>query len=229
MNLENIKEKLPLAGIVAFSGCSVNALANLFIENAKHDTWLFWAAAMLVELTTAWLVWSSVETLRKVTKSNVTKQDRRFYSIILALFVMLTIPSLALSIVANAHEFSGDPLLSCIFPLLSVACAAGAALPETVQKREQKQAEEKAEAHKLRAERKQKRAEERRLKAEYGQTGMQILRILDAEPGISQSEIGQRLGKKRQTVSYHMQKLAEKAIISGGNGQGYEVLVDLPK
>jgi len=228
MILDDIKARLPLVGIVAFSGCSVNALANLFIENARHDTWLFWAAAVLVELTTAWLVWSSVETLRKVTKSNISKQDRKFYGIILALFVALSIPSLALSIIANANEFGGDPLLSGVFPLLSVACAAGAALPETVQKREQQRVEEKAEERKQRAESRQRRAEERKLRAEYGKTALQILRLLEAEPGISQAEIGQRLGRKRQTVSYHVQKMTENNVIKGGNGQGYKVLVDLP-
>ena len=228
MNLDdlNIKERLPLAGIVAFSGCSVNALANLFIENARHDTWLFWAAAALVELTTAWLVWSSVETLRKVTKSNITKQDRKFYSIILALFVALAIPSLGLSIVANAHEFDGDPLLSCIFPLLSVACAVGAALPQSVKGYARARQEEASKAQverKARQAERKKEQERRKMLSSLGNAKATFEQLV-ANPEQSQASIAQALSISRQTVGNHMAKLEQAGAIRRNDGEGVEVL-----
>lgn len=155
------KDILPILGIVAFSGCSVHALAYLLFAAAKHDTPWFWSAAVLVELMTAWLVWSIVEVARRVTKSNISKQDRRFYSIILIAFIILAIPSLSVSVTANIIEFDNNVLLGLLFPSLSVACAIGAGLPETV-----KRYEEKKEQDAAKKERKRREAEEHKRQQE---------------------------------------------------------------
>jgi hypothetical protein len=220
------KDILPILGIVAFSGCSVNAVANLFFEQAQHDTWLFWGAAVLVELTTAWLVWSVVETLRKVTKSNITKQDRKFYSIILTLFVVLAIPSLTLSIVANANEFGGDPLLSCIFPLLSVACAVGAALPQTVKGYARQRQEEatKAQAErKVRQAERKKEQERRKMLSSLGKARATFEQLV-ANPEQSQASIAQALSISRQAVGNHYAKLEQVGAIRRNDGESVEVL-----
>src|SRR5512139_192805 len=133
--LSRVGGRLPAAGIVAFSGCSVNALAGLLLERASHPTPMLWFAAALVELTTAWLVYQVVEQVRKVTKSNISKQDRRFYVLVLAAFALLAAPSLSLSVWANALEF-GNLALGFVFPLLSVGCAVGLALPDAVTRHE---------------------------------------------------------------------------------------------
>jgi len=157
------KDWLPIVGIVAFSGCSVHALGYLLFAAAEHDTPWFWTAAVLVEICTAWLVWSVVETMRRVTKSNISKQDRRFYTIILVVFLVLSIPSLSVSVVANVLEFGGNILLGLLFPTLSVACAIGAGLPETVKKYERQREMEIAER---KAKREQEQLKRAALKAE---------------------------------------------------------------
>ncbi|MGD8475367.1 MAG: hypothetical protein PVH59_14715 [Anaerolineae bacterium] len=149
-----IGAKLPVVGIVAFSGCSVNALANLLMRRAAHPTLILWFAAGLVELVMDWLVYQVVEQTRKVTRSNISKQDRRFYRLVLIAFVLLTVPSLGLSVWANALEF-GSVALGFVFPFLSVGCAVGMALPDTVARFEAARQVERAEA---RAERNRKRA-----------------------------------------------------------------------
>jgi hypothetical protein len=220
------KDILPILGIVAFSGCSVNAVVSLFFEQAQHDTWLFWAAAVLVELTTAWLVWSVVETLRKVTKSNITKQDRKFYSIILALFVVLAIPSLTLSIVANTIEFGGSVLLGLLFPTLSIACAVGAALPQSVKGYAR---ERQAEATKAQLERKarqaeRKKAQERRKALSSLGKARATFEQLVANPEQSQATIAQALSISRQAVGNHIAKLEQVGAIRRNDGEGIEVV-----
>ncbi len=141
------KDVLPVAGIVAFAGCSVNALANFFFAMAKDDTSFFWVAAALVELYTAWVAWSIVEVGKKLSESNLARQDRRFYRAVLGAFILLAVPSLSVSVIANRYEFGGNLLLGFLFPLLLVACAVGLAMPQVVSKYElDKQAERKEKA-----------------------------------------------------------------------------------
>jgi hypothetical protein len=149
---QRILEGLPIAGIIAFSGCSVNALAHWMLDWSRSKTPWYWVAALLVEGCTAWLVWSIVDTARTLTKSRISKQDKRFYKIILLLFVALAIPSISASVVANYVEFQGNPLLSVLFPVLTVASAVGAGLPDVVKryKEGKKEDKEAAEVAKLR-------------------------------------------------------------------------------
>lgn len=219
--------KLPIVGIVAFSGCSVNALANLFLERAKHPVWWLWPASALVELATAWIVYQIVDSAHRVTKSNISKQDRRFYSIILTTFIILALPSLILSVVANSLEFDNVGL-GFVFPLLSVACAIGAALPDTVSRFEKKKTEEKADG----AKKKQRRGREKQRLTEVqqtldnlGQTARQILGVVATNSQQSHADIAKEVGIKRQSVSYHLQKMEEMGLIKR-NGQGVELLVD---
>lgn len=229
-------QRLPALGIVAFSLCSINSVANLFLARARNPTPILWPAAGLVELVTAWIVYQVVEMLRKVTKSNISKQDRKFYSLVLAMFIVLAIPPLTLSVTANAIEF-GDVGLGCIFPLLSVACAVGSALPQTVQKFEKGKEDAKSEAKKER-ERKRK-DKERKDKASQAQAQQELgkrlaslgnaeetLRQYIANPRATQASVAQELGISRQAVGHHLRKL-EQAELIDRNGQGVQVLIEL--
>ena len=140
---QKLIEGLPVAGIIAFSGCSVKALYHWMHGWSKNPHWWYWVAALLVEGATAWLVWSMVDTIRTLTRSRLSKQDKRFYRIILLLFVSLSVPSLTASVVANFVEFRGNPLLAVLFPVLAVASAVGTGLPDVVKRYEQKKEEGK--------------------------------------------------------------------------------------
>ena len=140
---QKLIEGLPVAGIIAFSGCSVKALYHWMHGWSKNPHWWYLVAALLVEGATAWLVWSMVDTIRTLTRSRLSKQDKRFYRIILLLFVSLSVPSLTASVVANFVEFRGNPLLAVLFPVLTVASAVGTGLPDVVKRYEQKKEEDK--------------------------------------------------------------------------------------
>lgn len=220
--------KLPIVGIVAFSGCSVNALANLFLERAKHPVWWLWPASALIELITAWLVYNAVDGFRMVTKSGLAKQDRRFHLGILVIFLGLTLFFLSLSIYANTLEF-GSLGFGCVFPLGSVACAIGAALPDAVARFEKQKAEVKVETAKKKQERrreKQKLAEIQQSLDSLGETAVQILGAVATNGQQSHAEIAKAIGIKRQSVSYHLQKMEDMGLIKR-NGQGVELLVDV--
>lgn len=120
---------LPTVGIFAFALASVWSLFQLFNNSALHPTPLYWIPAALVELVTAWLAYQAVEAVRKVTRSNISKQDRRFARIIFVLCVVLSIPTLAVSFTANRYEFQGNVGLSLLFPVSCIACAVASAIP----------------------------------------------------------------------------------------------------
>lgn len=234
---------LPVLGIVAFSLCSTWSLFNLFYGRATHPTPLYWLPAVLVELVTAWIVAQVVGQIRNVTKSNLSKQDRRFFAIILTAFVLVAGPLVGVSVWANALEFS-SLVLGVLFPVSSIGCAVGAALPDAVQKfekRKEKERKEQAEERRKKAEAKAKEAEERRKAAEAAQReaearakaqaerrrmmekmgrSAEVFALIEAEPALTQDEIGERLGITRQTVGYHIDKLAAMgALPSDGNGK----------
>lgn len=136
---------LPVIGIVAFSACSISAVAHYFLDRSQYRLWVYWPAAVLVEGFTAWLIASAVERLHILTRSNISKQDKRFNISIFALYIVLAIPTLVVSTLANRVEFSGDWWLALLFPSLSIGCAAGAAIPVATQRYEARKQKEKAE------------------------------------------------------------------------------------
>jgi DNA-binding transcriptional ArsR family regulator len=225
---DRLIERLPILGILAFSLCSVNSVAHLFTANAKNPTGLLWFAAGLVEVTTAWIVHQVVDNGRKVTRSNISKQDRRFYGGVLAAFVVLAIPSLSLSIAANTLEF-GDLRLGIQFPLLSVACAVGSAVPITVARFEKAKAKARQEADKKRKDKESKRKQEQaqgNVLSTLGKAG-ETLALFADNPALSQASAAQALSISRQAVGQHLRKLEALGLVSRDNG-GVEVLVDLP-
>jgi len=149
--------KAPVLGILAFSAASINSVANLFLERAVHPTPVLWYSAALVEMCTAWLVYQVVDVGRKLTRSRISKEDRRFYSGMFVGFLLLTLPSLILSVAANTLEF-GVLGLGVIFPVLSVACAVGLALPATVEKYEKDRTVERVKAKAAKAEKEEAKA-----------------------------------------------------------------------
>lgn len=247
--LQNLrfKERLPVLGIVAFSACSINSVANLFLSRARHPTPFLWGAAGLVEIVTAWIIFQVVENARKITKSNISKQDRRFYGGVLGAFTILAVPPLALSIVANSIEFDNVGL-GIIFPLLSVACAVGSALPETVQKfeksrenanldaqkeKERKRKEKERKEHERRGQAQAREMQEQRQleqelvkRLESLGNAVETLRQYAGNPKATQASVAQELGISRQAVGQHLRKL-EQANLVKRDGQGIEVLIDL--
>ena len=231
MTLNKATRLLPIAGIVAFSLCSVNSVAHLFLDAARYPTATLWLSAALVELVTAWLVFQAVQTARQVTKSRISKQDRRFYGGALITFLVLSVPSLGLSVAANTREF-GSLLLGVQFPLLSVGCAVGAAVPDAVARFEQARASERQEAAKERKE----RAREKQVDANQAQEVSkllpmrgkirQTLRQYAIDPMQTQSSVAQKIGLSRQAVGEHLTRLEGLGLIRR-NGRGIEVLVEL--
>lgn len=224
----NLTQRLPILGILAFALCSVNSLAHLFLEHAKHPTPVLWFAAMLVELVTAWLVYGTVDAFRQVTKSRISKQDRKFYSGILVVFLLALVPSLALSIMANAAEFD-NLALGFVFPVLAVACAIGAALPETVGRHEKAKAKtEDDKATQKRRKEKDKVVQLTQTLGKLGANSRQVLVQIGTNGGKTQAELGKTLSMTRQTLAYHCKKLAKMGLVKT-NGGGYELAVELPK
>lgn len=220
LNQLNFKRILPLAGIVAFSLCSCYSLYQLFNGMAKHPTWLFAIPAILTEVVTAWVVYQSVEQIRRITLSHSLKQDRRFYAIILALFVTVAIPTLAASVWANTLEF-GSVLLGLLFPMASIGCAIGVALPDVIeQHRRRKQADEEARKQAIgqRKQERKSRQEVAALLATMGNEGA-TLRQLAVNPRQSLSTIAQSLSISRQAVSKHVSHLEQLGAIRR-NGSG---------
>jgi len=236
--------KLPIAGIIAFSLCSVTSIYYLLAGHARHPSPVLWLPAVLVELVTAWAVWQIVEQARLVSRSK-RNQDRRFHSGILAAFVVVALPLLTLSVWANTTEFQ-NLLLGFMFPVASIGCAIGAALPETVEtyakrnqalaqtqanerKRKQKEKECKSEESARRARERQAQLEEskgqaeRQLVASLGKAGETLQEYL-ANPTQSQASVAQALGITRQAVGQHLSKL-EKAGVIKRNGQGIEAVI----
>jgi uncharacterized membrane protein len=243
---DRITERLPILGILAFSLCSVNSVAHLFTANAKNPTDLLWVAAGLVEVTTAWIVHQVVDNGRKVTRSNISKQDKRFYGSVLVAFVILAIPSLSLSIAANTLEF-GTIWLGIQFPLLSVACAVGSAVPfavsrfekakergrqETERKRKDKEKEKLAEEAAAELDRERQELERQQLELERQRLeGLgkeaETLRHYAGNPAATQAETAEMLGVSERTVRNHLGRLEALGLVSRDNG-GVEVLVELP-
>lgn len=221
---DQVARHLPVVGIVAFALCSTWSVYNLLYSRARHPTPLYWLPAVLVELVTAWVVAQVVAQIRELTRSRISKQDRRFYAIVAGAFVLVAVPLLTLSVWANSIEF-GSAFLGAVFPVSCVGCAVGAALPDVVAThRQQAQAERKQRA----SERKQRASERKRaqelgkLVASLGKAG-ETLALYSANPTLSQGKAAQVLGISRQAVGQHLAKLEQAGLIKR-NGNGVEVL-----
>lgn len=226
---------LPIVGIVAFSLCSVWSLYQLFTSKAAHPTPLLWLPAVLVELVTAWAVYQVTEHVRTLTRSNLSKQDRRFYSIVAGVFLLVALPTLGASVWANYLEF-GNLLLGLLFPVASIGCAVGASIPQAVSRFEQARANERQEAQAERKQRAKERKERERqaqaarkqrqdfdkLVSNLGNAGATLAQYA-ANPTQSQSSVAQTLGITRQAVSQHLVKLEQEGIIKR-NGNGVEIV-----
>ena len=136
--------KLAFAGILAFALCSVYAIAQLFMARAKHPHPIYFVPATFVEIVTAIAVWQIVEMFHKWSRSNQTKQDKRFYSVLIIVLTILIVPSITTSAIANYWEFGGSipnadmifpVLLGALFPLMLIVCAILGAIPQSVKRR----------------------------------------------------------------------------------------------
>lgn len=158
--MEKLKSlDLPTVGIFAFALASTWALFQFFNDNALHPTLLYWIPAALVEVVTAWLAKNAIESFYQVTRSNIAKQDRRFFWIVGITTTVLAIPTLAASVQANLYEFRGQWWLALLFPVAVVGCAIGAQIPRSVERHESADDDKhRAELRTMRVELKQERA-----------------------------------------------------------------------
>ena len=99
------------------------------VTEALHPTPLYWIPATLVEFVTAWLAYQAVEAAQKITRSNISKQDKRFAKLIFGMCVALATPTLVVSFAANRYEFRGHFGLALLFPASCIACAVASAIP----------------------------------------------------------------------------------------------------
>jgi DNA-binding transcriptional ArsR family regulator len=236
--LQWLSVHLPIFGVVAFSLSSVWSLYHLFVGNARHPTGLFWAPATLVELVTAWLVYNSVQMTRQVTQSKISRQDRRFYAVMLALNLALMVPTLGVSVWANKVEFQSW-WLGSLFPVASIACAVAVAIPDAVKRRENHRKQERQEAEKKRKQRERERqeaearAESERQEAETArkekETTLESLgnaaatyQLYLETPEATQAEIAERAGISKRTVRNHLNVLEAAGLISR-NGDGVHI------
>jgi len=209
-------------GIVAFSLCSVNSLYLLFAGSAAHPSGLLWLPAVMIELVAAWSVVQVVGQVRMITRSNISRQDRRFHSIILAAFAVVALPLLLVSTWANTLEF-GAVALGVLFPLASVGCAVGLALPEAVTRHgKEREAERQsaASARKARAREKKSQETQAQLLAGLGNAQATVV-YFEANPGATHAQAAAELGISRRTVGNHLER-ARKTGAIGDNGKGGE-------
>ena len=185
----------------------------------------FGGTPVLVELVTAWTVYQVVEQVRRLTRSNVSKQDRRFYSITTGAFVVVALPTLGASVWANTLEFNSI-LLGLLFPVASVGCAVGVALPSTVERycnQRERECEKAQQERKAKAKERQQVQELDNLVASLGKAG-ETLRLYADNPHLSQVKVAQELGISRQAVGQHLAKLEQAGVIKK-NGNGVELTV----
>lgn len=216
----------PIGGVFAFSACSVHAVAHMLFDAAKHDTPLYWIAAVLIELATAWLVTRIIERFREATRSigrGFAKQDRRFAWGTLIMYVIFVVPSFITSVVANYIEFGGELLLALLFPVLTAACAAGAAMPGIIEERKRKKQKDKAAQDSDKAA--QAGATLAQQKESWTQTlatlgkAAETLRKIAANPDWTRASIAQDLEMSPQAISGHLKKLESMGLIDRSNGR----------
>ena len=238
----DILARLPYGGIVAFSLCSTWSLYHLFADHARHPTPLYWLPAVLVELVTAWAVAQIVRGVRELTRSRISKQDRRFYGLITGAFAAVAAPLLGASLWANTRELN-NVLLGALFPVASIGCAVGAVLPDVVATFRQRRATERQEKETTRQRRereRQARERERQQRAtarqgwesrweSLGNAGATV-RYFAGNPEATARQAAESLGISRRTVSNHLTKAEEMGAISrDGHGSPVEILIEVPR
>lgn len=217
--------RAPVAGVFAFSACSVHAVAHLLLDKAEHGTPLYWIAAALIELATAWLTMRIIEQVQQATRSigrGFGKQDRRFARIMLGAYIGLTVPSFATSVIANRIEFGGDKLLSFLFPVLTVACAAGAAMPDIIEDRKRRKKKETAaqageKATKAEEMQAQQRDSWTQALANLGKAA-DTLRLIAESNSWTRASIAKDLDVSPQAISGHLKRLESAGLIDRSNG-----------
>ena len=211
---------LPVAGILAFALCSTWSVFNLLNTHAAHPTALYWLPAVLVEIITAWTVAQVVAQVRELTKSKLSKQDRRFYAIITGAFVLVAAPLIGLSAWANTVEF-GNKFLGIIFPISCIGCAIGAALPGVMETHRERGEKEKAEAAAERAAREAARNQTATMEQRWEAMGKarETARYFEDNPTATQASAAGTLGISRRTVGNHLAAL-ESAGLFRRNGRG---------
>lgn len=217
--------RAPLGGVFAFSACSVHAVAHMLFDKAVHDTPLYWVAAALIELATAWLVGRILGQVRDVTRSigrGWAKQDRRFAWFVLIVYTVLVLPSFITSVIANYIEFDEHGLLAFLFPVLTAACAVGAAMPGLIkarktQKKKDTDAQDDARSVKAVAKSVQEMEIWRKALASSG-SARATLEAIVASPDWTRASIAQDIGVTPQAVSQHLKALATSGLIDRSNG-----------
>jgi NADH:ubiquinone oxidoreductase subunit 5 (subunit L)/multisubunit Na+/H+ antiporter MnhA subunit len=218
------RDKLAFSGILIFALSSVYAISQLLIVQAKHPHWIYYLPATFVEIVTAITIWQTVEMFYKWSRSNQTKQDKRFYGTIAVILVILVMPSVITSIIANYWEFRGfvpyaeqvfPVLLGLLCPLMAIICAVLGGISKAVQKREASLAKQLSKASQsepktLRKERKSLSTSKRRDKvfALYCQD-------LDQSP----AALGKRFGVTAQTIRNDLDYLAKQGRIVYKDGR----------
>lgn len=218
------RDKLALLGILIFALSSVYAITRLLMVQAKHPHWIYFLPATFVEVVTAITIWQAVEMIYKWSRSNQKKQEKRFYGIIAMALVVLVLPSVLTSIIANYWEFRGfvpyaerifPILLGLLCPLMAIICAILGGISKAVQKREADLAKRSNKASQdeskvIRKGRKSLPTSKRRDKvfALYSQD-------LDQSP----ADLGKRFGVSAQTIRNDLDYLAKQGKIIYKDGR----------
>ena len=218
------RDKLWFLGILIFALSSVYAITRLLMVQAKHPHWIYCLPATFVEIVTAITIWQIIEMFYRWSRSNQTKQDKRFYGTIVVMLAILVTPSVITSIIANYWEFRGfvpyaervfPVLLGLLCPLMAIICAILGGISKVVQKRETKLAKQlnqasQSEPKTVRKERKVLPTAKRRAKvfALYCQD-------LDQSP----ADLGKQFGVTAQTIRNDLDYLAKQGQIIYKDGR----------
>lgn len=130
---KNAKRLIPYLGIFAFAGCSTHALQDFFNTKANTPSAWYSIAAWLVELFSALIIGEAAQQARIATASigrGMKKEQRRMGLVLAIAFLVLAIPTITVSFIANSQEFGEDKWLGSLFPSLCVACAIASVLPD---------------------------------------------------------------------------------------------------
>jgi NADH:ubiquinone oxidoreductase subunit 5 (subunit L)/multisubunit Na+/H+ antiporter MnhA subunit len=210
--------KLAFLGILIFALSSVYAITRLLMVQAKHPHWIYFLPATFVEVVTAITIWQAVEMFYRWSRSNQTKQNKRFYGAIAMMLVILVTPSVITSIIANYWEFRGfvpyaeqvfPVLLGLLCPLMAIICAVLGGISKAVQKREASLAKQSSKASQ--GEPKTVRKGYKALPTSKRRDKVFALYCQDLDQ--SPADLGKRFGVTAQTIRNDLDYLAKKGKI----------------